>query len=89
MSSLPSERTQLQSHLPDTPAQPDTEREKERPRGVSRRLRPILGSSSSKKEKTFKFHGSAAEFVWVSLSRFWVIERKNNPSSYTNSGFAF
>ena len=30
MSSLPSERTQLQSHPPDTPAQPDTEREKER-----------------------------------------------------------
>ena len=32
MSSLPSERTQLQSHPPDsdTPTQPDTEREKER-----------------------------------------------------------
>ena len=30
MSSLPYERTQLQSHPPDTPALPDTEREKER-----------------------------------------------------------
>ena len=30
MSSLPSERTQLQSHPPDTPAQLDIERKKER-----------------------------------------------------------
>ena len=60
MSSLPSERTQLQSHPLDTPAQPDTEREKEIEReieGENRELEPLnlYSPIRAKPTKVFPF----------------------------------